>query len=214
VTVAYGVQVDEEQIAEARSLFEFVGGNADEALRVAINKTVPRARTISSRAIRDQVNLKASYVNERLATIKATRKSLNGRIRAESRGLLLSRFSTDPLIAGDKVGWIKPPLVPPGGIRVKVKPDQSPTVVSGGADTRPNAPFYVVLNKGQNVGIAARLAGQASGGRKFKVFSGPSLSQVFNGVRDQIMPQASGVFQDEMLDAMRYLLAKKYPPEG
>lgn len=213
MTTNYGVQVDPDKVKEAVSLFEFVGGNTDEALRVAINKTTPKARTASSRAIREQVRLQASYVSQRLTIIKATRRTLNGRIRALSRGLLLSRFSTDLLIAGDKVGWFRPPLVPAGGIRIKVKPDGGTKVVTGDADTRPNKPFYMVINKGANVAIAARLSGQGRGGRKVKVFSGPSLSQVFNTVRDQVTPEAASVFEAELLDAMRYLLVKKYPPE-
>lgn len=210
---SYGVQVDEAAVAEARALFEFVGGNSADAMRVAINKTTPRVRTASSRAIRDQVRLQAGYVNERLTVIKATRRTLNGRIRALSRGLLLSRFSTDPLIASDKVSWIRPPLVPAQGVRVKVKPDESAKVVTGDAETRGNKPFYIVLNKGANVGIAARRTGQGPGGRKVKVFSGPSLSQVFNTVRDDVTPEAASIFEGELLDAMRYLLARKYPPE-
>lgn len=209
-TPSYGVQVDPDKVKEAVSLFEFVGGNSADALRVAINKTTPKVRTASSRAIRDQVRLQAAYVNERLTIIKATRRTLNGRIRALSRGLLLSRFSTDPLIAGGKVGWFRPPLVPPQGIRVKVKPDGGAKVVTGDADTRGNKPFYMVINKGANVAIAARLAGD---NRKVKVFSGPSLSQVFNTVRDQITPSAAAVFEGELLQAMRYLLIKQYPPE-
>lgn len=212
MSTAYSVEFDTAQVAEAQALFEFVGGNTDEALRVAINRAAPRVRTLASSRIRTQVRLSASYVANRLTVTKATRKVLSGRIGTPSRGLLLSRFSTDALIAGDKVGWIKPPEPPPLGIRVKIKPDQPPKVVHGDSDTAPNKPFYVVLNKGQNVGIAARYAGQGRGGRKFKVFSGPSLSQVFDTVRDDVLPEASDVFQAELLDAMRYLLAKQYPP--
>lgn len=209
MTTAYSVTVDPAQLAEATSLFKFVGGNTDEALRVAINQTTPRTRTASSRLIREQVRLKAGYVSERLTIIKATRKALSGRISAQKRGLLLTRFSTDPLIAGDKVGWIRPPSVPPQGIRVKVKPTGSPQVVEGGPDTAGNKPFYMVLNKGQNIGIAARLTGT----RKVKVFHGPSLSQVFDDVRRDVTPQAQQIFRDELIDAMRYILAKKYPPQ-
>jgi hypothetical protein len=209
MTVAYAVQVDPAQVKDAVSLFEFVGGNTDEALRVSINKTAPKTRTIASREIRNQVRLQAAYVNERLSIIKATRKNLSGRIRAASRGLLLSRFSTDPLIASDKAGWIRPPLVPGGGIRVRVKPDGAPKTVTGDSETRGNKPFYMVINGGQNVAIAARLTGS----KKIKVFSGPSLSQVFNTVRADVTPQAAEIFEAELLDAMRYLLVKKYPPE-
>ncbi len=210
MTVGYTIQADEAQLAEARALFEFVGGNSDEALRVALNKTAPKVRTASSAAIREQVRLSAAYVRERLDVVRATRSRLSASIKTPSRGLLLSRFSTDPLIAGEKVGWIRPPLVPPGGIRVRVKPSGPTRVVRGGADTAGNAPFYIVLNGGQNVGIAARFKGS----RKIKVFSGPSLSQVFNTVREDVMPEAGEEFTRQMIDAMRYLLVKQYPPEG
>jgi hypothetical protein len=210
MTIGYEVTLDEAALADARALFEFVGGNSDEALRVALNKTVPKIRTASSAAIRSQVRLSATYVRERLDVVRATRRNLTAAIKTPSRGLLLSRFSTDPLIAGEKVGWFKPPAVPAGGIRVKVKPDQGPKVVQGDAETRGNKPFYMVLNGGQNVGIAARLAGS----RKVKVFSGPSLSQVFNTVRDDVLPEASTELTAQMLDAMRYLLQKQYPTEG
>ena len=213
MSLSYNVQVDPAQIAEARALFEFVGGNSDEALRVAINASAPRVRTNSSQVIREQVRLPAAYVKDRLAVVKATRKTLSGRIRAESRGLLLSRFSTDPLIAGDKVGWIKPPLVPPAGIKVKVKPTGSAKLFGGDADTQPNKPFYMVINRGANVAIAARLRSAANGNRKVKVFHGPSLSQVWQSVRETVTPKAGEILQEELLDAMRYLLVKKYPPE-
>lgn len=213
MSLSYNVQVDPEQIAVARALFEFVGGNSDEALRVAINAAAPRVRTNSSQVIREQVRLPAAYVKDRLGVVKATRKTLSGRLRAESRGLLLSRFSTDPLIAGDKVGWIKPPLVPPRGIKVKVKPTGPASVVSGGADTQPNKPFYLVINRGANVAIAARLGTSGKKGGKLKIFHGPSVSQVFNSVRKTVTPRAAEILQEELLDAMRYLLAKRYPPE-
>lgn len=208
MSINYQIDVDKEAVADAVSLFEFVGGNTSDALRVAINKTTPKAKTLASTAIRGQVRLSAAYVRDRLVIRKATRSRLNGAIGTPSRGLLLSRFSTDSLIAGDKVGWSRPPLIPSGGIRIKIKPNGKTTGAPGiGA----NKPFYIVLNKGQNVGIAAR-TGTARNG--IKVFSGPSLSQVFDTVRADVLPAASTEYQAQLLDAMRYLLVKKYPPEA
>lgn len=204
--ISYNVQVDEVAVADAAALFTFVGGNSEDALRIAINKTAPKIKTLASKAIRTQVRLSASYVGERLLITKATRKKLTGAIGTPSRGILLSRFSTDPLIAGDKVGWIKPPLIPPGGIRVKVKPDGAPKVVQGDTGRKP---FYMVLNNGANVGIMRR-----SADGKVQALYGPSLSQVFNTVRDDVLPAAGAELQAQLLDAMRYLLVKKYPPEA
>lgn len=210
MTLAYEIKIDQAQVADAVSLFEFVGGNTSDAIRIAINKSAPKVRTTASRAIRDQVRLAASYVNERLVIRKATRARLNGAISTPSRGLLLSRFSTDALIASEKASWIRPPLIPRGGIKVKVKPDGGAKAVSGGSDTAGNKPFYMILNGGRNIGIAARLAGS----KKVKVFSGPSLSQVFDTVRDDVLPGAAAEYQHQLLDAMRYILVKQYPTEA
>lgn len=207
MTIRYTVDVDQAAVADAVSLFEFVGGNTDDALRIAINKTAPKIKTLASRAIRSQVRLSASYVAGRITVSKATRARLSGAIGTPSRGLLLSRFSTDANIAGDKTSWIRPPLVPKNGIRVKIKAGGA---AKGAPGDGKNKPFYIVLNGGQNLGIAARI----SGSRKIKIFSGPSLSQVFNTVRNDVLPTASAEFQAQFLDAMRYITAKKKPPEA
>ena len=207
MTANYSIRVDEVSLKDAISAFEFVGGSTADALRIAINKTAPKIRTAASKAIRSQVRLSASYVGDRLVLRKATKARLSGAIGTPSRGLLLSRFSTDSTIAGDKVGWIRPPLVPKTGIKVKVKPSGAAKPLHGiGA----NKAFYIVLNKGQNLGIAARTGAARNG---IKVFSGPSLSQVFDTVRRDVLPVAANEFQAQLIDAMRYVLVKKHPPE-
>ena len=206
MSISYAVAVDEAAVADAIKAFEFVGGNSADALRIAINKCAPKIKTAASKAIRTQVRLSAAYVGDRLTVRKASRTRLSGAISTPSRGLLLSRFSTDATISGDKVGWIRPPLVPAGGIKIKVKPN-------GWAKFVPhynhNKPFFIVLNGGQNLGIAAR----TGTGRGLHVFSGPSLSQVFTGVRTDILPDAGAELTAQLLDAMRYLLVKQHPPE-
>lgn len=203
----YTIKVDEAALKDAISAFEFVGGNTADALRIAINKTAPKIRTLASRTIRDQVRLSASYVGERLVLRKASRARLSGAIGTPTRGLLLSRFSTDSLIASDKASWLRPPLVPKSGIKVKVKPDGAAKTVAG---INGNKAFYIPLNGGKQLGIAARLSGNR---KDIKVFSGPSLSQVFNTVRDDVLPAAGTEFTAQLVDAMRYILVKKHPPE-
>lgn len=205
MSVEFNVTINREQLAEAISLFEFVGGNSEDALRVAINRAGPKIRTASSRAIREQVSLKAAYVNERLTFKRATRKDLSGAIRTPSRGLLLSRFSSEPNVADESISWIKPPPQPYGGHYVKIKPGKPEVKIGRGGDSKP---FYMVLKNSRALGIARRKADGS-----IDVLHGPSLSQVFNSVRDDVLPQASETFEAEMLDAMRYLLAKQYPPE-
>lgn len=206
MTAEYNVTVDRSQIAEAISLFEFVGGNSADALRVAINKAGPKVKTASSRRIREQVRLKAAYVNERISFKRATRADLSGALRTPSRGLLLSRFSTEAAVADESIAWIKPPPNTYGGHYVKIKPDAPEVKVGRGGDSKP---FYIVLRNSRALGIARRKADGS-----IDVLHGPSLSQVFNTVRDDVLPEAGAELQAQLLDAMRYLLVKQYPPEA
>jgi len=208
MSTEFTIEPDRAQIADAIALFEFVGGNTADALRVAINKAAPKIRTAASRAIREQVRLTASYVNDRLSIRRATRANLSASINTPSRGLLLSRFSTEPGIAAENVSWIKPPPAPYGGHYVKVKPSGAAKKIGRGEPGN-SKPFYIVLKGSHAMGIARR----TSAG-KIDVLHGPSLSQVFKTVRDDVMPAASAEYQAQLLDAMRYLLAKRFPPEA
>lgn len=205
MSASYNLEVDREQIKEVLSLFEFVGGNTADALRIAINKTTPKVRTASSSAIRTQVRLSASYVRDNLTIKKATRASLDGRITTPSRGIMLSRFSTDSTISGEKVSWFKAPLTPKNGIFVNVKAGGVRKKVVGkhGGNI-----FYALLNNRQTVAIAESIPGT----KKIDVLHGPSLSQVFNTVRADVMPMARAEYQAQVIDAMRYILRKQNPP--
>lgn len=208
MTTLYRVDVDQTQVADAIALFEFVGGNTTDALRIAINKTSPKIRTLASRKIREQVRLPAAYVKGKLTIRKATKKDLSGSINTPKRGLLLTKFSTDPTIASDGVRWIRPPVVPPAGIRVKVKPDGAIKTVSDGAAG--DKPFYIVLKTSKALGIARR---NSRARKDLEILHGPSLSQVFNDVRGDVTPAAQTELTAQVVDAMRYILVKKYPPE-
>lgn len=202
----YNITIDREAIQDAINAFEFVGGNSADALRIAINKAAPKVKTAASRTIREQVSLKAAYVNDRLTFKRATRADLAGAIRTPSRGLLLSRFSTEPNVANESISWIKPPPAPFGGHYVKIKPGGPEKKVGRGSDSKP---FYIVLRGSRALGIARRTAAGA-----IDVLHGPSLSQVFDGVRGDVLPAAGVELQAQLLDAMRYLLVKQYPPEA
>ena len=204
--IGYNISANKDQIADAISLFEFVGGNSDDALRVAINRAAPKVRTKASQAIRGQVRLKAAYVNGELTIRKASRSKLSGAISAPSRGLLLSKYSTDAQVSSEKISWLKPPNAPARGIKVKVKP-------TGPSKPMGSAFFYMVLPKSRALAIVRRRDTPGPQGGKIDVAYAPSLSQVFNTVRDDVLPEAGKIYQDELLDAMRFLLAKKYPKE-
>lgn len=211
--ITYGIEVDQSQVKDAISLFEFVGGNSKDALRVAINRAAPKVKSGSSlpnnasKEIRRQVRLKAAYVNRKLTVWKATRTNLEGRIKAATDPVLLPRYSTDHQISGDKVSWFKPPLIPPRGIKVKVKP-------TGAAVTMSKDWFYMVLPKSRALAIARRKTELGLQGGKYDIAYAPSVSQVFgNDSRERLYPVAQAELQSQLLDAMRFLLSKKYPKE-
>lgn len=204
--IQYEITADRQDIAEAVSLFEFVGGNTSDAMRIAINKAAPRVRTSASKAIRSQVRLKAAFVRDRLAIRKATRSRLSGAIQTPSRGLLLTRYSTDTNINPDKTSWILPPPLPKQGIKVKVKPSGSPKKMG-------REFFYMVLPGSKALAIVRRREKAGPKGGKIDVAYAPSLSQVFNTVRDEVLPEASEIYQDELLKAMGFVLRKQFPKE-
>lgn len=180
------VQVDRTSLQEVRALLAKFSDGARRAHARSLNQTVTKARTESSQDIRKQVRLNAAYVKSLLTITKASQQRLQSKVSTPGRGLLLSRFSTDTSISGDKVGWLKPPRVPPRGIRVKVKPTGGAKVFSGDDDIV-GKPFYMVLpGTAGRVAIVGRRAELGTDGGEIKVFYGPSLSQVFTDVKEGV----------------------------
>ncbi|MEM1191557.1 MAG: phage tail protein [Pseudomonadota bacterium] len=208
----FEVRLNQDQVQDAISLFEFFGGNTPDALRIAINRTGPKVKQAASVEIRKQVRLRAAYVKDdrQLRFIRATRQKVTGRLRANSRGILLTRYSTDPLIASqDRASWFRPPPTPARGIRVKVKPTGSTKVMEGGW-------FYMVLPNSRALAIVRRRPKGSLGpqGGKIDVAYGPSVSQVFgNETRDRLLPKAEDDLSTELLRAMGFLLRKQSPRE-
>lgn len=179
-------RVERSSLQEVRALLARFSDGAQRAHVRTLNKTVAKGRVESDRAIRKQVRLKAAYVKSLLTITKASIRKPQAKISTPSRGLLLSRFSTDTSIAGDKVGWLKPPSIPARGIRIKVKPSGGAKVFSGDDEIK-GKPFYMVLpGTSGRVAIVGRRARSGSDGGKIKVFYGPSLSQVFTDVKEDI----------------------------
>lgn len=173
----YSAKLDPADVRDVRLLLRGLQDEAPKILSRALNKTVTKARTESSKAIRGDVRLKAAYVRQRLSVRKANPRNLSAKIMTPSRGLLLSRFSTNSQIASPNISWIKAPDEPPRGIRVKVKPSGGTQTISGDSETK-GKPFYLALKNGR-LAIAARRKTVGPRGGKIKVFYGPSLSQVF-----------------------------------
>jgi hypothetical protein len=96
---------------------EQVGPRSKIALRRTLKKTAKHAQVEGSRAIRQQVNLKAAYVKSKLKIVPASANGLILKIVVPQRGRLLSRF---PFTVLKKSVTVK---IKPTGARSKL-PDQ------------------------------------------------------------------------------------------
>jgi|SRR5690554_780166 len=179
-------RVERSSLQEVRALLARFSDGARRAHARSLNQTATKARTESSQDIRKQIRLNAAYAKSLLTITKASQKKLQSKVATPYRGLLLSRFSTDTRVSGDKVGWLKPPPVPPRGIRVKVKPTGGPKLLEGDSEIK-GKPFYMVLpGTSGRVAIVGRKRALGSQGGEIKVFYGPSLSQVFTDVKEEV----------------------------
>lgn len=178
-------QIDRTSMNSLRVFLAGISKDAPKAMTRALNATVSKGRTESSKAIRAKVNLQASYIKKRMNVKKANYRNLQASISTPSRGVLLSRFATNRQVSGDKVSWMKPPEVPKRGIRVKVSPGSGTKVVTGG-DRIVGKPFYMVLPNTNRVAIVGRRAKRGKKGGNIEVLYAPSVSQVFTDVIGEI----------------------------
>jgi hypothetical protein len=211
----FQVKVNQEQVRQAVSLFEFVGGNSGDALRVAINKAGPKVRTMASKGVREEINVSASFLNEldssgrkRLDFVRATRAKVSGAIRTQSRGLLLSHFEH-----GAKASLLGNIFTPDYPIKVKVKKGTGQIKTLEGDNDVYGEPFYIRLKNSKKVGIGMWRRNAGEKGGRVEILYGPSVSQVFRKIKDDISPQAGDELTDQLFSAMNYLLKKQHPKE-
>ena len=208
--ISHSVEVNQEQVEGVLSLFEFIGGNSKTAIRVAINSSLPKGKSKVKKRIAKDIKITETNIAKKIdIRDKATSSKLTGRIKADKRGLLLSRFSTDAKIRGDRFSFIETPPEPPRGIKVEVRPKNRKTVTGHPEGT--GTPFFILL-KNHNVAIAQRRKVGGLKGGKIKVLHGPSISQVYEVVKDQV--DFETIYEGEMLRAINYLLKKQHPIGG
>lgn len=202
------VDIDRAQFQDAQERLDHIKNGAARALSRALNKTVSKAKTIASRAIRDQINLSAAYVRENLRgpangfDYKATVNKLTAKLSASKRGILLYQFSTNSVAATGR---------PPEQIKVRVKPGRAIAIPSA---------FWVRTKGSNKLTPAVRNSvlrqlnmTRTTDSGSFTVLHGPSLSQVFSSVKDDIGGDMSQVLTDNFAHEMEWLLTK-FPPPG
>lgn len=179
------VEVDKASVDKVKMLMAGLTTGTPKALSRSLNATAAKGKTESSKAIRQQVNLSAAYIRDKLEIRKATLRNMTARIITPSRGLLLSyylygvnavnpdtgRASYGSLLKYKKGYFSVANLDQP--LKVKIKPN-SPPIKLG--------PEWFIIPKLKNSNLPA-LAKREDG--KLKLH-GPSLSQVFTDVKDEL----------------------------
>ena len=176
---------------ELKPYFDKVARAQARGAVVGLNRAATRVRALSSAEIRDQVALPKNYVDRELKINKLREDNPAVEIASPKRGTLLVVFPNRQLRRQGRNA----------GVSVKVKP-------RGGFKQMREA-FYVPAafgNRGATKGrvIAVRPAGSTR--YPIKVLYGPSVSQVFQTVRDDIAPRAVGLVRTEVERAQTYLI--------
>lgn len=176
----------------------------------AINKAVAKGKTLVSRRIRDELNLKAGYVGSKITTIEATSTRLHGDITASKRGILMSRFAANRLSRRAKYparsrgtraladAESSFPAISagskPAGVSVKIK--------RAGSRQQLRHAFPIRLSSGA-IGVAVRTG---RGRKAFKILYSPSPSQVFDTFRPELAAQIESDFKDKLQAQIAYEL--------
>lgn len=172
--------------------FERQPAIADQAARLAVNYAIRRAATLSKRGIRDQVDLKASYIGsptDKTAPLRFTRLAKPGDntavLAAAPRATSMARFATVPVTFGKQ----------PRKVRVRIKRGKTKTL---------DKAFFVRLKRGNaavtqdnyNLGLAVRLKpGETFTNKRSKgpqrgpglgILYAPSVQQVFDDVSEDV----------------------------
>lgn len=179
------IRMDRAALREIERDLDHIKNGAPRALSRAINHTLGVTRTESSKEIRKQVKLKAGYVRDKLRIQRATVSKTSGAIRTPSRGTLLTRYPHRQYKRG--------------GIGVQVKP-------SGGKKKMPGAFFIRFRNGVQAVAIRTRHGPGLGRSEGLKVLYGPSVSQVFTDVKDDLQaPSGNRLMQRLAYESDRLL---------
>lgn len=179
------ITVDKQAIRRIESDLLHIKNGAPRAMSLAINHTLGVTRTEASKEIRKQVKLKAGYVRDKLKIKRATVNSLNGAIQTPTRGTLLTRYPHTRYKNSD--------------MGVQVKP-------TGGKKRMPGAFFIRFANGVQVIAVRTEYGPGLGRSEGLKVLYGPSTSQVFTDVKDDLQaPSGNRLMQRLGYEADRLL---------
>lgn len=171
----------ESNIDDAKRFFDNMGEQGQAALADVLNKTGTKLRKEAITEISQQLNLEPNYISRHISVRqRANVRNLQVTISAESRPVLLERYDSQQHQRPGKTVPMRN-----DGVSVLVK--------KAGTRKRLKQGFFIRLRGSNTVGLAIRLG---KGKDNYKVLHGPSVSQAYQSVRDQIEPSAEQILAD------------------
>lgn len=161
------------------AMAQLSGKHSAVALQTVLSDAAKHGRERAVSAIAGQVALGKPYIKRHLRVLPPAQKgdSLEAGVQATRRGVLLSRFENRGLLVPKKHPRRGEGSTKHGGVTGMVKP--------GRRYTEPKF-FFIKLRGSGAKGIAVRTG---KGRSAYKVLQGPSVSQVFQSVRNDIAPE-------------------------
>jgi len=174
------IRIDAKGLEAQLQRLDSAPARLTRAVRLALNTVGRRARTIAWREIREEINLKPSYIRNEVNYIPATEAALQVVIYARRKGVTLSQFPHRQLYRRGKNGKrVK------AGIRVSVS--KTSVELVEGAFIAPIGPAG---------GLIVERIGKPR--LPIDVLHGPSPSQVMETKLDDIGDQADSLLQREI----------------
>lgn len=194
-------RIDSRQFKAAQKHIRAVIRANEKAQYRAVNRVASKTRTAASKAIRDQVRLKARYVNENLKiTQKASTRLPEAKISARIRPTRLARFGpkqvtrSAPGARGDSLRGIGPGRKQ-AGVSVSVQ--------RRGRRRKMRGAFLMPLRNTNKMGVFVRTG---LGRGDIRHLYGPSVDQVFRSVRSDIQPDVRRELRKEFRAQLRFAM--------
>lgn len=198
------LSIDSRQFSQARKFIQGTLRAHTKAQFRAVNRTASKFRTAASKAVRAEVRLPAAYVNENLkVSKKATQKNPEAVISGRKRPTRLARYGAKQLAraaqgaSGDQLRGIAAGKKQAG---VSVAVNRS----SGRKKMR--KAFLLPLSNAGTMGVFVRTG---PGDRDIKHLYGPSVDQVFRGVRAELKPQIGKELAKEYRAQLNHAMQKE-----
>lgn len=155
----------------------------------SINRTLPKARTLSGKAVREDLALPAAYVRERFKLQRSNYQKLSGRLTAKGRPILWGRFKF---------------RVTRKGVTARVNKREGRRTARGG--------FVVPLRAGGTTiqAPAVRVGGryQRTNSARFKPLYGPDIPEVLNSKLPTVEPEIARYLQGELSKQVERLMRR------